>query len=186
LPIKFRSPDNLKDTLLEDLIGEAIQEGFEPLGDSLVNSLKAEWPEDTGKSKKSIRKRISGAGFKTRMLIYASAESYEWVEKGRPKGAKQPPPPVMLAYVRRKGLGKAYDIRTRKLLRGPDRAGKLRTGKDTLLRKQKSIAFLVGRKIKRDGIPGKFLFRDLRQNHAPEISATYSQIQTRIAELLND
>jgi hypothetical protein len=73
MTISYRQPDALKDTLLEDLIGEAIQEGFEPLGDSLVNSLKAAWPEDTGKSRKSIRKRISGNGFKTRMLIYASA-----------------------------------------------------------------------------------------------------------------
>jgi hypothetical protein len=183
--IKYRSSDSLKHTLLEDLIGEAIEEGFESLGGKLVASLQEQSPKDTSKSAKSIRKRISGNGFKTRMLIYASAESYEWVEKGRPKGAKQPPPPVMLAYVRRKGLGKAYDIKTRRLLRGRDRSKNLRTGRDTLLRRQKSIAFLIGRKIARDGIPGKFLFRDLRQNHTNEISATYSQIQIRVAELLN-
>jgi hypothetical protein len=184
LPIRYRASTNLTDKA-EDLVGQAIRDEFDPLGDSLVNSLQSEWPEDTGKSKKTIKKRISGRGLKTRMLIFASADHSEWIEKGRPKGAKQPPPDVLLAYVRRKGLGKAYDIKTRKLIRERDRIGKLRTGRDTLLRRQKSIAFLIGRAIKRNGIKGKFLFRDLRQKHEGEINAMYGRLRARIAQLLN-
>jgi hypothetical protein len=186
MPIPYRREDNLKYPESEELIGQAVRDEFEPLGDSLVNSLNADWPEDTGKSKRSIRKRISGSGLKTRMLIFASADHAEWVEKGRPKGAKQPPPAALLAYVKRKGLGKAYDIKTRKLIRGRDRKRNLRTGRDTLLRRQKSIAFLIGRSIKRNGIKGKFLFRDLRQKHDSEINAMYSRLRARIAQLLNN
>ena len=184
MPIRYRSSTNLG-TEVEDLIGQAIRDEFEPLGDSLVNSLQSEWPEDTGKSKRSIKKRISGSGLRIRMSIYASAAHAEWIEKGRPKGAKQPPVAALLAWVKRKGWGKAFDIKTRKLIRGRDRKRNLRTGRDTLLRRQKSIAFLIGRSIKRNGIKGKFLFRDLRQKHDGEITAMYGRLRNRVAQLLN-
>lgn len=184
MPIRYRSSTNLSGEA-EDLVGQAIRAEFDPLGDLLVNSLKTDWPEDTGKSKKSIQKRISGRGLLTRMLVFASSKIAEWIEKGRPKGAKQSPPNTLLAWVKRKGLGRTYDIKTRKLIRGRDRKRNFRTGRDTLLRRQKSIAFLIGRAIKRDGIKGKFLFRNLRQKHERDINAMYGRLKSRVAQALN-
>ncbi|MGA9773935.1 MAG: hypothetical protein WBV94_33195 [Blastocatellia bacterium] len=183
MPIRYRANTNLGQA--EDLVGQAVKAEFEPLGDSLVNSLQSEWPEDTGKSKKTIRKRITGRGLLVRMLIFAASAYAEWIEKGRPKGAKQPPPDKILAWVKRKGWGRAFNIKTRKLVRGRDRKRNLRTGRDTLLRRQKSIAFLIGRSIKRKGIKGKFLFRDLRQKHDVEINSMYDRLRSRVAQLLN-
>lgn len=193
MPVRFRRQDKLKGTLAEELIGQAARDGFTHLGDYLVGRLGEKWPEDTGKSKKSLKKRVSGAGLKTRMLVLADADHAEWVEKGRPKGAKQPPPAAMLKLVRRKGLGaSAFSVKTRRQIGAGTRRirsradGRLRSSSQSLAVIQKSIAFLIGRKIAKDGIPGKFLFRDLKQTYAAEIGATNYSIETKIAQLLND
>ena len=142
-----------------NLIGIAIRQGFEPLGDALLNSLKSRSPQDRGKFKKGLKKRISGKGLQTRMLIYNWADHAEWVEKGRTPG-KQPPPQAMLGWVIRKGFSGT-------------------------LQQKKSKAFLVGRKIGRDGIPGLWLFRTLKQVEAARILAAMTAIRANVIALMN-
>lgn len=191
MAITYRRRDNLKGTEAEAKIGEAIRQGFAPLGDDIVTSIKARSPVDRGRFKAATKKRISGAGLRTRMLIFNDAKHAEFVEGGRRKG-KQPPPEVMLGWVRRKGLGaRGFGVKSRRAISAGTRrtfnrsTGKRRTASQSLLQLQKSIAFLIGRKIGRDGIKGLFLFRDVKSDFASKISSTMVAIQGRVARILN-
>lgn len=189
--IIFRRRDNLKGTLAERLIGDGIRSGFNSLGDDLVRDLQSQSPNDRGGFRRGHRKRISGAGLRTRMIIVNTVRHAEFVEFGRKPG-KQPPPQVMLAYVRRKGIGaKVFSIKTRRGIGAGTRrtfnkaTGKRRTASQSLLVIQKSIAFLIGRKIGKFGIKGLFLYRDLKSRNASKISFAMTRIRLRVASLLN-
>ncbi len=192
MPIQYRRKDHLRGTEAEKRIGEAIREGFEPLGNELVQSIKADSPSDRGRFKKGVKKRISGKGLKTRLLVYNNLDYAEYIEEGRKPGSKPPPPDVLLGWVRRKGLGaKAFSIKTRRAIaagttRSFNRAiGKRRTAAQSLLNIQKSIAFLIGRSIGKRGIKGLFLFKNLKSKQAGKISSAITGIKTRVANLLN-
>jgi hypothetical protein len=191
MPVTFRRKDNLKPVVAEDKIGIAIRQGFEPLGDKIVNSLRSRSPQDRGKFKKGIRKSLSGRGFKTRMLVLNSTEHAEFVEKGREPGSFAPPD-LILGWVRRKGLGaSAFSIKSRRAIGAGTRrtfsraAGRRRTSAQSLLQAQKSIAFLINRKIRMRGIKGKFLFRSVKSDYAGQISASITDIKIRVAQILN-
>ncbi len=190
--IHYRRKDKLRFTEAEKLVGDAIRAGFEPLGDQLLQDLKTAAPVDRGKFKGGVRKRISGRGLATRMLIFNNADHAEYVEKGREPG-KPPPSDTILGWVRRKGLGaSAFSLKTRRAIsagtkRSVDRkAGKRRAARDSLLVIQKSIAFLISRAIGKRGLKGKFFFRDLRSKQAAKISAAISGIKVRVAQILNN
>ncbi len=189
MPATFTRRDNLRRA--ETRIGEAIRESFEPLGNDLIQSLKDDSPNDTGKFKKGHKKRISGRGLRTRMVILNNAKHAEWVEGGREKG-KQPPPDAMLKWVQRHGLGaSAFSVKTRRQIaagtkRSFNRAtGKRRTAAQSLLKIQQGIAFLIGRAIGKRGIKGLFLFRDLKAKHSAKISQSITNIKTRVVNILN-
>lgn len=189
--IAYRRRDNLKGTEAERMIGEAIRESFSPLGDDIVTSIKARSPVDRGRFKAGTKKRLSGSGLRTRMLIFNDAKHAEFVEAGRRKG-KQPPPEAMPGWVRRKGLGaKSFSVKSRRAIGAGTRrtfnrsTGKRRTASQSLLQIQKSIAFLIGRKIGRDGIRGLFLFRDVKSDFASKISSTMVFTRARVARILN-
>lgn len=191
MPVTFRRRDNLKFTEAEKRVGQAIRAGFEPLGNELVESIKADSPNDRGGFRKGVRKRISGTGFRTRMIIYDSAPHAEWVEKGREPG-KQPPPDVMRSWVRRHGLGaSAFSIKTRRQIAAGTRrifskaTGKRRTAAQSLQVIQKGIVFVIGRAIGKRGIKGLFLFKNLKSKHAEKISAAITQIKVKVAQILN-
>lgn len=70
----------------------------------------------------------------TYQVILHLADYWQWIEEGRKPG-KQPPPEVMLEFVKRKNIQPRDGITS-----------------------QKSLAFLIGRKIGRDGIkPRRYL-----------------------------
>lgn len=192
MPIVYRRRDRLKGTETEELIGQAIREEFATLGDKIVASLKERAPKDQRKFEKSIKHRPSGRGLATRMRISAGAKHAEYVEKGRPKGKKPPPFNAIFAWVRRRGYGaSAFSVKTRRAISAGTRRsfnrkeGKLRTRAQSLLQIQKGFAIYVQKKIAKDGIEGKFYFRDMKSYYASEISRIYSRAKVRIAQLLN-
>jgi hypothetical protein len=179
------------------LIGQAVKEVFDPLGNDLVAALERDLP---GHYKKTVKRKFTRRGINTQMVIFSNAPGIEAIEEGRAPG-KQPPPKVLLKWVQRKGLGaNAQSVKTRRSLavgitRTRSRAtGKLRTRVQSLLAKQKSIAFLIGRKIGKEGLPRKtgfkpshrlFLFKNLKSNYASRISKALTDIEIRIAAILN-
>ena len=201
MPVTFRRQDNLKATEAEERIGKAITSEFTLLGDALVADLQGQAPVDRGGFKKSIRRRVSGRGFKTRLLVYSTSDHAEYIEKGRTPG-KAPPPPVLLAWVRRKGLGaNAFSIRTKRALtvgikRTVSRAtGKKRTARQSLLEVQKGIAYRIGQDIKKFGLPritghkpshGLHLFEKLQKRKATEIRARISRARVAVTKILNE
>lgn len=175
----------------EKLIGVAIRDTFTPMGHRLVEVLKAEAPVDRGNFRNSIKSKVTGTGFNTKLTIYANSKDAQWAEEGRKPG-KQPPPEVMLALVKRKGLGvSALSVRTRRPIAAGTRrtrsraTGKLRTSSQSLAAQQRSIAYLIGRKIGREGTEGSHIFRDLKVNHADIIAPMITGMQNRIAAILN-
>jgi hypothetical protein len=178
-------------------IGRAIRSVYEPLGNDLVAALQKDLP---GHYKKTARKKVTGRGLDTKLTLFSNAAGIDAIEEGRKPG-KAPPPDVLLKWVRRKGLGgNALSIKTRRaLVVGIRRTresgtGRLRTRAQSLLAKQKSIAFLIGRKIAKEGLPRStgfkpshklFLFRDVVKNNAATVSAHMRLLQLRVNQILN-
>jgi hypothetical protein len=178
-------------------IGRAIRSVYEGLGNELVASLQSDLP---GHYKKSVRKKVAGRSFDTKLTLFSNAAGIEAIEEGRKPG-KAPPPDVLLKWVRRKGLGgNALSIKTRRALvvgirRTRERGtGRLRTRSQSLLAIQKSIAFLIGRKIAKEGLPRSsgfkpshrlFLFRDIQRNNPATISSHMKILQVRVNQILN-
>jgi hypothetical protein len=179
------------------LISVAARWSLDPLGAFLVSDLQNDLP---GHFKKTVKRKFTGRGIKLQMVIFSNAPGIKYIEEGRDPG-KQPPPAVLLKWVRRKGLGGlALSLKTRRALvvgitRTRERAtGRLRTRAQSLLAKQKSIAFLIGRKIAQEGLPRNtgrrpshalFLFRDLKSKHATRINATVAVMQNRVTQIIN-
>lgn len=174
------------------MVGKAVRGAFDQLGERLVSGLKADAPSDTDKFKKSIRAKVTGQAFNTKLTVSSNLKHAKYVEEGRRPG-KAPPPAVMLRLVKRKGLGaSAFSVKTRRQISAGTRrirsraAGNLRTRARSLAIIQKSIAFLIGRSIGKKGTKGSWLFRDMRTRHAGAIAAAYRQMELRVAQVLNN
>lgn len=197
MPTRVNLSGNLTKRQATTFVGRAIRSVFEPMGSDLQGRLQDELP---GHFAKSPRKRIGGRGFDTKLTLFSNAVGIEYIEEGRKPG-KAPPPEVLLKWVRRKGLGgNALSIKTRRALvvgiaRTTERgSGRLRTRAQSLLAKQKSIAFLIGRKIAKQGLPRNtgfkpshklFLFRDIVRNNPALVSGYMRQLQLRVNQILN-
>lgn len=201
MPVTFRRRDNLKGTEAEEKIGQAVREGFEPLGDELVKTLQAQLPisnggkfargVDRGRFRRGMKKSVSGRGLKTRMRVFNNDPKAEYLEQDRKPG-KGPSSDALLPWVRRKGLGaQSFSVATRRAIVAGTRrifnrkAGKLRTRVQSLLQIQKSIAFLIARKIGKEGLPGFFLFKNLKSSQAAKISRAITDIKIRVTNILN-
>ena len=200
MPVQFRRRDNLKWTEAEQKVGEAIRSGFAPLGQRLVAFIRARAPQDTRKFWRSVGYSVSGRGLATKMIIRAGSANAEWVEKGREPG-KAPPIDVILAWVRRRGLGAlAFSMKTRRAISTGVRrtrqrsTGKLRTRSQSLVQVQRGIAFVIARKIGRVGLPnpdspstiGYGFFKNLKRDQGALIATSIVRIRDRVANLLNE
>lgn len=197
MPIHFKAEGPLTRRNAAAFIGRAIRSVYEALGNDLLASLNKDLP---GHYKKTVRKKVTGKSFDTKLTLYSNAPGIDAIEEGRKPG-KGPPPDVLLKWVRRKGLGgNALSIKTRRaLVVGIRRTresgtGRLRTRAQSLLAKQKSIAFLIGRKIAKEGLPRNtgfkpshklFLFRDMQRNNPATISSHMKLLQLRVNQVLN-
>ena len=171
MPVTFRRNDPLRGTVIEKSIGDALRIGWAPLGEKLVSWLKEKSPVYKGKYRDSHKFKVRGTGLKTELRVYSSDKLGKWKDHGRESG-KFPPPPAMLAYVRKRGLviaGSNAPIKTQ----------------------QKSIAFLIGRKISKGDAaygptrrPNFYPERVVRENRS-EISSQIKHLSAAIAAMLN-
>lgn len=198
MPIVSKLTGNLTSPYAARLIGGVARDTYEALAkDTLLPYLRRELP---GHYKEKVSSRITGKGLDTQLIIYSNERGVKQIEEGRNPG-KAPPAKVLLKWVQEKGLGaNAQSIKTRRSLatgvrRIRDRkTGKVRTRVQSLLVRQKSIAFAIGRNIAREGLPRNtgfkpshalFLFRDMKQNNATEVNAATLAIQAKIVAILN-
>ncbi len=79
-------------------------------------------------------------------LQFKAADHFKFVEYGRKAGAKQPPPSVLKEWIRIKPL-RLRDLSTGKYI-------------EKSKKNINSVAYLIGRAIKEDGIPPRYFFRD--------------------------
>ena len=84
-------------------------------------------------------------------LQFGAADHWKYVEYGRRKGAKQPPPSVLKNWIKIKPL-RLRDLSSGKFIEKNDR-------------NISSAAYLIGRKIKEKGIKPRFFFRDAFNMH---------------------
>ncbi len=156
---------------MEARITAELREGWKALGDTLVRWLAAHSPVFRSTYKLSHRHKTRGVGLATQLVVYSNDPLAKWKDHGRQKG-KPPPPPNMLAYVRKRGL-------------------RIAGSSAPLLSQQKSIAFLIGRKIARGETaygptrrPNLYPERVRREN-AGIISSEIKRLSARIAASLN-
>lgn len=197
MPITTKFTGGLTTRYAARLIGNVARQTYEKLADDvLLPSLQKSLPGHYGKT---VKKKITGEGLNVQMVIYSNEKGIKQIEEGRPAGGKRPPPKVLLKWVQKKGLGaKAQSVKTRRSLavgikRTFDRkAGKLRTRRQSLLARQKSIAFAIGVNIQREGLPRNTgfpsshnlrLFENLKQNNAAAYNASLKAMEERIAAI---
>lgn len=199
MPIASKLTGNLTSPYAARLIGNVARESYEKLADDvLLPYLQKELP---GHFSKTVKKKITGQGLNVQMVIFSNEKGIKQIEEGRPPGGKRPPPKVLLKWVQKHGIGaKAQSVKTRRSLSvGTKRTfdkkkNRLRTRVQSLLVKQKSIAFAIGIRIQREGLPRNTgfepshnlrLFENLKQNNATEYNAALNAMQERIAAILN-
>ena len=167
MPVTFRRNDPLRGTTAERRISEALRDGWKPLGESLVGWLKAKSPIYKGTFQKSHKYKVRGVGLKTSLVVFSSDKLGAWKDRGR-KAGRFPPPKAMLAYVRHRGLTIAGS-------------------KAKLITQQKSIAFLIGRKIARGNINSKRpnLYTRVVPENRGKIAAAIKRLSALVAQKLN-
>lgn len=138
--------------------------GFKHLGEYLkrtAEEVAAHYSSKLGGYR--IAKEIKGI-YRVAGTIHAAALHlagyWKYIEKGRRAGAKQPPPKVMRAWVAYKGLSLQVKSKVQK------RENEIRT-----------LAFLIGRKIARDGIKPKPFLKEI-------MSAKSSRFEKGIGDAL--
>jgi hypothetical protein len=129
----------------------------------LVSDIKPEWPIGaTGGARQSIGSEVKSVGSAIEGKVGSSIKTpypYPLVtELGRRPG-KAPPPG-------------ALDLWVRRVLRVPPD-------------KVRGVAFLIGRKIARRGIKGKFIFKKALESNTAKIQGYFNQAIERIARDLS-
>lgn len=113
---------------LQRIISSVLARHGDRLVDRLRQELIREGKQDTGELIQSIQFTVDGLTLTINMVEYA-----QWVDQGRSPNSKFPPVQAIRGWVQRKGL------RT--------------DSSSSLEQQQRSLAYLIGRKIARDGIP---------------------------------
>lgn len=123
----------------------------------MTDILTASRKVSTGQLIDSLKFRVKRMGqtltFELEMLEY-----WKWVDQGRRPG-KQPPPQTILDWVKQKPItvqtGDTHIIKS-----GPNRGKPLKLRAVPEDKKQRSLAFLIGRKIGRFGIKPNLFYTD--------------------------
>lgn len=101
----------------------------------------------SGSVKYEVKRSIEGYTFSLSMNDY-----WKFVEDGRKPG-KAPPPKAMLEFVKRRHIKVDISTRKKKVLKSIRTKGiRQREKAISIEKKQKQVAFLIGRKIAKDGV----------------------------------
>lgn len=151
-------------------VEKVVVEGAFILARKLRSNLRALDKNASGQTIKSIRvKRRLLFGFASSSVV--ANQSLNFIDKGRRKGAKQPPPEVIDKWIIDRGI------------QGRDRRGRFI--------KRSSLSFLIGRAIARDGIePTNIIANTLSQVNR-EIESKINQaarqdVQSTITNVLRN
>lgn len=149
------------------------------LGGQITNRVRSKMREDRGKEKANVRQRVTGSSYRLKLVVYGDLDQTRVDEEGRKKGRPYSrlggkrglisytgTPPwrrgsELYAWVGRKGFVGATMLETkRRTVRFERRTfdrkeGKLRTRAQSAQQRQESIAYLIARKIARDGLPAR-------------------------------
>lgn len=123
---------------------------LEKFGQDIVGALGKALPESkdaTGELRNSIRFEVKQNGFTYSFKLYME-DYYKWVDEGRKPGGKQPPPDVLIKWIADKRLVFHKDAKGLDTKKQGDKRKEV--AKSTQV---KTLAFLMGRKIARFGIP---------------------------------
>jgi hypothetical protein len=106
-------------------------------------------------------------GLNTELVVYSSDPLGAYKDRGRRAG-KQPPPAAMLAYVKHRGL-------------------RIAGSRAPVLSQQKSLAFLIGRKIGKGNMNAKRprLYTKVLVEQAGVISSSIKRLNALVAARLN-
>ncbi len=183
MPVQFRRRDALRGTETERRITSALQDGWKDLGGKLVRYLRGKSPVYRGRFKASHKFKTRGTGLRTVLVVYSSDKLGAYKDRGREAG-KFPPPDDMLAYVRKRGLGRFQRISFSK------KSGRLvrsSRSKMTITSVQKGIAFLIGRKLSKGNINSKRpnLYSKVLDDNRATIAGGIKRLSSKIAEMLS-
>lgn len=131
----------------------------------LVNSWKARMRRDTGQEQRNLRAKVTGSVKKLLLQVYATTWQ-AWIDEyGRKAGATMAPfsEGKLLRWVARRGLGAAaFSTATRKPIAAGTplslnrKTGQMRSRKQSLQARYRSIAFLIARKQADSGQLGSY------------------------------
>ena len=142
-------------TSVEDLFLKYLSEIVEDLEQKLIDADK----DQPGLLLQSIGDNSTVKQEGSKITLSIGMEDYwKFVDEGRRRGAKQPPPDAMLEFISARGL------RLKKVVKkGSKRVGKgvKRISRD---KEVKQLAFLIGRGIKKHGIKPTHFFTDVVNN----------------------
>ncbi len=155
---------------------ENIQNTLEAWGEKIVSALKTAIPPEKDPDQflgNSISFSINYAGFPIVFQLQL-ADYYNFIDRGRKPG-KFPPPDIIASWIQNKQLNVIQKSTLKKI--------KNRNGMSTVLSQQnqlKSLAYLIGRKIARDGIPATNFYSntinpDLFKELNNSLSAAFKQ-----------
>lgn len=143
------------------LVERKLTEYGDQITATLRDKLIAAGKIGTGDLIESIQFKVSEQDGIVTLDIVAN-EYFQWVDQGIKPGGKQPPPAKMLQWVQTRGLR-------------PKAASGIPESKAGLPRTDRSLAFLIGRKIARDGIPATNV-----------LSSAMNEVQYPLANGLNE
>lgn len=137
---------------------QVLEDYVEIVTKAITDSLDKHGKEATGRLKQSVRVYPTIYGQKI-SLVVEMEEYWKYVEEGRKKGSKQPPPETMLKHLANRGYWYATGLKNLQNFR-KDKKGNMVKRKKPMAKDKalKSLAYLIGRGIKKHGIkPTHFL-----------------------------
>lgn len=130
---------------------ELLQEYEQIITDSLFKSLEKNDKVASGLLAQSIEAKTVIFGQKVSLQVYMN-DYWKWVDEGRKKGSKQPPQDAMLKHIAVRGewhVKKVSDLSRFRTVKGKQIVRKTPLPLD---KARKTLAFLIGRSIKKHGI----------------------------------
>lgn len=147
----------------ELVFAQEIRSGLRTLGETLASRVRAKMREDTGEEKKNVRASIKGASFRLTLIVSGDKPQTLVDEYGRKAGAKLPPykrGSNLYKWAERKGMfagtGRAPLLASQARALGQIQGRGAAAGfNERNIKRNESTAFLIARKIARDGIPAR-------------------------------
>lgn len=179
----------------ELIFAQEIRPALNKLGDELRERVRSRMREDTGREKAGVKKRIRGSSYRLSLEVYGDTPQALVDERGRRAGAKLPPfkrGSALYKWVGRKGLADStrglakLSVFKRDLFNQRVSAETItRRANRAANRAQEAVAFLVARKIARDGIPARKPFERTKEESHSFIRESCDAAINRAVERLN-